>query len=157
MRRFTSRPVASIEATGAGLVYGQGVYFLGFPFGWDGGGEHLNRDFPIAVREGWDRERDSSSESPRVMYVRCARQPRIQRGTSGVPRGGHPLRRPLRVAGVVAHTPTPVSQPIVDGTGEPVGFLRADQGFVVAMDIRHANKIIDANPIGFVLPREEVS
>lgn len=40
-------PTYPLEASAAGLAYGQNVYFLGFPFGWDGGAENMNRDFPM--------------------------------------------------------------------------------------------------------------
>ena len=37
---------------------------------------------------------------------------------------------------------------------EPVAFFQENPGFVVAMDIRHATDLIDANPVGFQLPIE---
>lgn len=37
-----------LEASASGIVPGQTVHFLGFPFGWDGGGEYINSDFPFA-------------------------------------------------------------------------------------------------------------
>ena len=40
-------PPHPMEASGAGLIYGQSIYFLGFPFGWDGGAENINREFPV--------------------------------------------------------------------------------------------------------------
>ena len=40
-------PTHPLEASFAGLTYGQTVYFLGFPFGWDSGAENINRDFPM--------------------------------------------------------------------------------------------------------------
>ena len=40
-------PMHPLEPTTAGLVYGQQAYFLGFPFGWDAGGEHINHGLPL--------------------------------------------------------------------------------------------------------------
>ena len=40
-------PPLPLEASNEGLVLGQPVYFLGFPFGWDSGLENINRGLPV--------------------------------------------------------------------------------------------------------------
>ena len=40
-------PPFPMGAGTAGLLYGQRAYFLGLPFGWDSGGDDVNRAFPI--------------------------------------------------------------------------------------------------------------
>jgi Trypsin-like peptidase domain len=40
-------PAYPLEPTSAGMIYGQDVYFLGFPYGMTGEVGALNRDFPF--------------------------------------------------------------------------------------------------------------
>ena len=154
-------PPHPLETSTAGLAYGQEIYFLGFPFGWDSGAADINNDFPIpfvkagivsAIRFG----------EPSLIYIDA-------HGNKGFSGGPVVFKEPgqrtneFRVAGVVANAPTRLT-PVVDHRGEPieaegkpVAFFAENQGFVVAMGIRHATEIIDASPIGFDLPRDEAS
>ena len=151
-------PTYPLEASAAGLAYGQPVYFLGFPFGWDGGAENINRDFPMPfVKTGIISA---------VMFGNPTRffiDGHGNKGFSGGPVVFVPNGQPqteLRVAGIVANYPTPSREPIVDKRGnpivddhnEPAAFFSENPGFVVAMDIRHAIDLIDANPVGFRPP-----
>ena len=69
----------------------------------------------------------------------------------------------LRVAGIISYYPIPQFLPIVDHNGdmitdqrgEPVGYVKENPGIVVAIGIKHALELIDANPIGFKLPPEK--
>ena len=143
-------PPHPLEASSEGLTYSQRVYFLGFPFGWGGGWEHLNREFPLPlVKSGIISAMPSGS--PSRIYIDAHNN----KGFSGgpvvfVPNGGP--GNEFRVAGVVANYPTPLVEPVIDGAGTVIGYFRENQGFVVAFDIRHATELIDANPIGFELP-----
>ena len=40
-------PAHPLVASTAGLAYGQQVFFLGYPFGWDSGHDDINRDIPM--------------------------------------------------------------------------------------------------------------
>ena len=40
-------PPLQLAASDSGLVYGQSVSFLGYPFGWDSGSEEINRGIPL--------------------------------------------------------------------------------------------------------------
>ena len=65
----------------------------------------------------------------------------------------------LEVAGIVSRAPRPTLEPVVDSAGEslmgsegePIAYFPENQGLVVAMGIKHAIDLIDANPIGFLL------
>ena len=153
-------PPHPMEAHSAGLIYGQSIYFLGFPFGWDGGAEYINRDFPVPfVKAGIVSA--VVPGNPTRIYI----DGHGNKGFSGGPvlfaPNGQPQNQ-LQVAGIVANYPTPLKAPIVDKSGtpimndhnEPVAFFQENPGFVVAMDIRHATDLIDANPVGFQLPIE---
>ena len=40
-------PKLDLPATAGGIIWGQDVYFLGFPYGWYGDIEEMNRHFPM--------------------------------------------------------------------------------------------------------------
>jgi len=44
---FQLSPTFELEPTSGGMIYGQDVYFLGFPYGMAGQVGELNRDFPL--------------------------------------------------------------------------------------------------------------
>ena len=155
-------PPLPLEATSEGLLYGQETYFLGFPFGWDGGAENINRDFPVPFVKAGILSAFQSGD-PSRFYIDAHGNPGFSGGplVFKTPQGGS---NEFKVAGVVANAPTPLLTPVVDSAGKPIeavggetAFLRENQGFVVVMDIRHATEIIDANPVGFELPGDEVS
>ena len=151
-------PTHPLEASAAGLTYGQTVYFLGFPFGWDSGAENMNRDFPIPFVKAGIVSAIIGGNLTRFFIDGHG-----NKGFSGGPVVFVPNGQPqaeLRVAGIVANYPTPLREPIidklghpiVDSHGEPAAFFQENPGFVVVMDIRHAIDLIDANPVGFQLP-----
>ena len=149
-------PSLQLEASTDGLVYGQLVYFLGFPFGWVGGLERLNLNFPMPfVKAGVFSATD---EAESLIFIDGHGNP----GFSGGPVVFRPDGRPsgdLQVAGIVSNAPTPLLAPVVskdrspilDQKGEPIAFFGENQGFVVAYEIKHATNLIDANPSGFNL------
>ena len=49
---------------------------------------------------------------------------------------------------VVDRTGTPITDP----QGNSLGYVQDNPGIVVALNIKHAVDMIDANPIGFQLP-----
>lgn len=51
----------------------------------------------------------------------------------------------------------PAGKPFTKAEGEPIGYVQENPGIVVAIGIRHAVELIDANPIGFQLPADEGS
>ena len=151
-------PPLPLEASNAGLFFGQPVYFLGFPFGWDSGLEKMNRGLPVPfVKAGVVSAMIPGNASR--FYIDA----HGNKGFSGGPVVFVPNGRPaneFQVAGVVAEAPRPrleavvdrLGQPILGEDGQPTAYFPENQGFVVAFDIRHAIELIDANPIGRILP-----
>ena len=155
-------PSHRLIASAAQLSYGQAVSFLGYPFGWNAGGENINRGIPLPfVKAGIV----SAMEFKEVVRIFLDAHGNI--GFSGGPVLFVPDGRPrneLHVAGVVSYYPTPRLLPIVDSnrnvvtdkSGKPIGYVRENPGIVVAVGIRHALELIDANPIGLQLPADKV-
>lgn len=153
-------PLLPLEASTDGLTLGQQLYFLGFPFGWDGGSEYLSNGYPM----GFVKSGVLSAiipGNPTKIYLDA----HVNEGFSGGPvvfvAGGHPAdqRTKFKLAGVVANFPTPILRPVVTANGDqvldknnnPIG-IRENPGFVVAIDIKHAVDLINQNPIGFPVP-----
>ena len=154
-------PTYPLEASVAGLAYGQPVYFLGFPFGWNGGGEYINDDFPMPFVKAGIISSITFGDLSRI-YV----DGHNNKGFSGGPLVFLPNGLPsneFRVAGVVANYPTPIIEPVVNSDrkpilgvdDQPIAYFQENQGFVVAFSIRHATDLIDANPTGFPLSTEQ--
>ena len=154
-------PPHTLEASSAGLIYSQPVYFLGFPFGWDSGMDNINRDLPVPFVKAGVLSAMIAGNKSRI-YIDA----HGNKGFSGgpvvfVPNGG-PTNE-FWVAGIVAEAPRPrleavvdrSGKPILDKDGRPVAHFAENQGFVMAFNIRHATDLIEANPVGFPLTTEQ--
>ena len=144
-------PMHPLEPTAAALTYGQQAYFLGFPFGWDAGGEHINHGLPLpfvkaGVISAW------TDGTVKRIYI----DSHVNEGFSGGPVVFSPPgdQKVLRVAGVVVGYPKRF-QPVVDEHGNTVARVKENPGIVVAIGIKHVVALIEANPIGFALPASE--
>ena len=155
--RLQLAPTYDLEPTAQGIGLGQTVYFLGFPFGWDGGAEEINRDFPLPfVKSGVFSA--MTFQDPRKIFV----DGHNNTGFSGGPvvfYENEDRQKGLRVAGVVSNYPTPLEpvvnkggEPILNRDDEPIAYVQENPGITVAFNIRHATDLIEANPIGFQLP-----
>ena len=97
-------PSLPLLASAEGLAYGQPVSFLGYPFGWDVGGEQINRGVLLPfVKTGVLSAIESGNVS------RFFLDAHVNRGFSGGPVVFIPHGLPqneLRVAGIVSSYPS---------------------------------------------------
>ena len=138
-----------VEPDDRDLVYGQQVYFLGFPFGWHSGGEHLNNGLPLPfVKSGI-----VSAFTVDGPFHQIFIDAHVNRGFSGGPLVYQPVDRArgFRVAGIVVGYPTRFRS-VLDDRGHSVARVQENPGLVLAIGIRHVLALIDRNPIGFALP-----
>ena len=124
-------PPHLLEATFAGLTYGQPVSFLGFPFDWQGGLAHMNNGFPFPfVKAGIV----SAPPSHRIWTDTHG-----NRGFSGAPVVFKSLsgagNSPWKVAGIVVKS-------------KPDPQTGGNAGFVIAEPIKAATALMDERPIG---------
>lgn len=155
-------PTHPLQPSSKDIFYGQPVFFLGYPYGWDSGGEQINRGIPIPfVKAGI---LSAIVPGDLSLFVLDAHG---NPGFSGGPVVFAPVGKgnnELRVAGIVSKGPR-VELPIVDSkgrmildnAGKPLAGVRENTGFVVVIDIKHAIDLIEANPIGFELAGDEGS
>ena len=152
-------PSFPLVASHENLKLGQAVSFFGYPFGWGGGGEEINRGIPLPfVKAGIVSA--MILEDVSKIYLDAHNN----EGFSGGPVVFTLNRRSKdrwRVAGVIVNYPAPF-RPIVDRDGnsltnpmgKAIGYVQENPGIAVAIHIRHVVELIDANPIGFPLPAE---
>ena len=133
------------------FAYGQEAYFLGFPFGWDSGGERINNGRPLPFAKAGIISAFLSEDAPAVQKIYL--DAHANKGFSGGPVVFSLLenQKELCVAGVVVGYPKRF-QPVVDDNGNTVAHAQENPGLVLAISISHVVALIDANPIGFALP-----
>ena len=135
------------------FFYGQQAYFLGFPFGWDSGGEHINNDLPLPFAKTGIISAFTVGDGP---VKRIYLDAHANEGFSGGPVAFSPPddQKVLHVAGVVVSYPKRF-QPVVDDHGNTVAHAQENPGLVLTISIHHVVALIDANPIGFALSSQE--
>ena len=162
---FSSRlsPSFPLVAATGDYALGQPVSFLGYPFGWNSGGEEINRGVPMPLVKAGVISGMQLGDVPKIFL-----DAHVNQGFSGGPVVFVPYGQPrneLRVVGIITGYPTPRFLPIVDRKGnpvtdqggEPIGYVQENPGIVIAISIKHALELIDANPIGFPLPADKDS
>ena len=156
---FALSPRYELKPSLGGIILGQQIYFLGYPFGWNAGGEKLNDGFPMQfIKGGIVSAIDSGIVTK--LYIDAHGNEGFSGGPVVFVADGRP-RTELNVAGIISCYPTPKLEPIVDPGGniktdqnKNIVGIRENPGFVVATGIKHALELIDENPIGFELPDE---
>lgn len=158
-------PIASGKEKESGPGYGQQVSFLGFPFGWEGGGEYINRGFPMPFVKTATLSAIISEGATNKLYLDA----QVNKGFSGgpvvlIPHGS--TANEFHIAGVISayyYPPrllweplvTREGEPVTDAAGNPIGYVKDNTGIGLAIHIKHAIELIEANPIGFPLPAED--
>ena len=126
-----------MEASRTGVTLAQHAYFLGFPFGWDSGAEHINEGYPVPFIKGGIVSAMKFDGQIHKIYI----DSHVNSGFSGGPLVYRPKEQQedFRVAGVVRGVPK---------------LRREDEnsGLVLAVGIDHVLALIRKNPIGFALP-----
>ena len=155
-------PTHLLEASLAGMTYGQSLYFLGFPFGWNGGGEEINDGRPLPFVKAGIVSTLYSNESRSLFYI----DGYGNRGFSGGPVVFVPGERqaseatPFQLAGIIVNHPMPLEsqRPTLDKDGNELdAYFIENPGLVVAVNISSVIEIIDSNPVGFQLPPSEAT
>ena len=148
-------PEYHLEPTTANMVFGQALYYLGFPFGWDSGNLEMNRGFPIPFVKSAILSAMSAGGSKTLIIDTI-----LNKGFSGGPVVFRPQgKTDFQVAGVIVNYPTPILEPVVYKDEEPAVNFRGDNlyfqenpGLAVVTEISRVTEIIDERPKGFLLP-----
>ena len=118
------------------VAFGQPVCFLGFPFGWDGGGEEVANGYPLPfVKAGIVSAvlPPSGPDNATTLYIDA----HGNAGFSGGPLVYEPVegQAPFAIAGVIVDM-------LLDSS------TKTHAGFVRAVGIKEVVDMIEGNPIG---------
>lgn len=136
-----------LPASTEGIVFGQDLYFLGFPYGLKADVGVINREFPLPlVKKGILSAIIDDEEGEKILLLDGHNNPGFSGGPVVFAKMGEPANK-LTVAGVISayrFEPKPVLM-----SGQITGLeVQENAGIVIAYDIAHALKLIEANPIG---------
>jgi S1-C subfamily serine protease len=133
-----------------GIVFGQDLYFLGFPYGLRADVGAINREFPLPlVKKGVLSAMIDGDKGEKILLLDGHNNPGFSGGPVVFAKMGGPADQ-LIVAGVISayrFEPKPVLM-----SGQITGLeVQENAGIVIAYDIAHALKLIEVNPIGIVI------
>lgn len=137
-------PSFELPATSGGIIWGQDVYFLGYPYGWFGNVGGLNRDFPMPFVKKAILSCMTTEAEVQVLFLDGHNNP----GFSGGPVVfKEPHKNEYKVASVISGYRY-TNEPIFAGDEKfPLGY-RYNTGIIVSYGIKHAVELIETNPIG---------
>ena len=128
---------------------GESVCFVGYPFGWHGGGEEINRKIPIPLVKAGVVSAMQFDGNPSLIILDAQGNPGFSGGpVLFVPSGEDEVK--LHVAGVVS-SGRRLSQPVTGPENTLIGHVGEDLGFVFVTAIECVLDLIDTNPVGFQL------
>ena len=141
-------PTFPLEATSAGMVYGQDVYFLGFPYGMTGEIGSLNRDFPLPfVKKAIVSCMYSTDDGVQMSFLDGHNNP----GFSGGPVVfKEQNRNDYKIASVISGFRY-TEEPVYQGDNPVPLAYRYNTGIIISYGIKHAIDVIESNPIGYEL------
>ena len=141
----------SLEPSTKGIVVGQDVFFVGFPYKmWTDVGPLMGGKPCPFVKKGTLSTALVESNGVRRLYIDALNNP----GFSGGPIVFTPgeVRDPYKVAGVVSKFKTE-SEKVLTHEDTDTGMRVAyNTGFLIGYDISEAIRIIENNPNGFPIP-----
>jgi S1-C subfamily serine protease len=141
-------PEVPLPPSLAGIIYGQDVYFLGFPYGMTGEIGQKNRDFPLPfVKKAIVSCLYTTPNQARLLFLDGHNNP----GFSGGPViFKEPNSNQFKVAGVISGYRYNV-EPIYQGTQQLPLAYRYNTGIIISYGINHAVDLIKSNPRGLEL------
>jgi len=142
-------PAHPLPPTSANIVYGQDVYFLGFPFGLFGDSGDLNYGFPFPLVKKAILSAIELGPNA-VMLLDGLNNPGFSGGPVVFTKPGLTNIIYSVAAVISAYRFNPVH---VHHAGTPTPLtVNENTGIIIAYPINHAVRLIEANPIGFMLP-----
>lgn len=150
-------PNLPMEPSLNGIIYGQDVYFLGFPYslGITGGG--INRDFPLPlVKKAIISMIPSGEDEIQIFYLDGHNNPGFSGGlvVFCTPYQPPSIDNPYKVAGVITGNRT-MYEPVYDEQKKRTHLThKYNTGIIIAHSINYALDIINANPDGYEIQNQ---
>ena len=146
-------PQLSLPPTSVGIVLGQDVYFLGFPYGLSSEIENLNRNFPFPLVKKAILSAFESETGP--LLLDGHNNPGFSGGPVIFSEWGKRANE-FSVAGVISGYQYNMEPVYLEGKRTPLEF-KYNTGIIAAYGIKHAVDLIRQNPIGFNLTGDNTS
>lgn len=142
-------PALSLPATNDGIVYAQDVYFLGFPYNLFAEVGEINRDFPAPfVKKAILSSMSKSHNGVQTLFLDGHNNPGFSGGPIVWSKAGE---NNYSVAGIISGYRYE-NEPVYVGEEPTTLAYRYNTGIIIAHSIEHATELIEANPIGLVIP-----
>jgi hypothetical protein len=143
-------PTFPLEPSMVGMVWGQDVYFLGFPYGLFGNVGSGANGFPLPfIKKATLSAIGATPGGPGILFLDGHNNP----GFSGGPVVYKRLTSDDWCVASVISGYRFANEPVYQGVSDSGLVYRENTGIIVSHNISHAMEIINANPIGFALPR----
>lgn len=138
-------PKFDLPASAGGIIWGQDVYFLGFPYGWYGDIGEMNRHFPMPfVKKAILSCTFMQDDGVQHFFLDGHNNP----GFSGGPVVfKKPNKNEFKVASVISGYRY-TNEPIFAGEEKVPLAYRYNTGVIISYGIKHAVDLIESNPIG---------
>lgn len=153
LKDITANPDLKLNPNQA-ILYGQDVYFLGYPYGWWGDmttKSKIERPWPF-VRKAIVSCIESSPDGAHRNYLAGHNVLGFSGGPVVWPASPHALPPSgFQVTSVISGYRF-VNSPIFEGSSQTGATVKENTGIIVSYGIRHALDLIHANPIGVPIP-----
>ena len=136
-------PALPLEASIEGLVWGQDLFFLGFPYAWSGDLGSTNQDYPLPF------VKKAILSCIQASPIRCP----VPDGHNNPGFSGGPVvfkeqnKKDFKIAAIVSGYRYR-KEPIFSGENQLPLEYRYNTGIIVSYGIQHAVDLIKANPVG---------
>jgi S1-C subfamily serine protease len=148
---FQLSPAFNLLATTTGVVYGQDVFFFGFPYGMLAEVGPLNRDFPLPlVKKACLSALTDGPDGGRLIVLDGHNNPGFSGGPVAFSEQGKPFGSSFKIMGVISGYRFDEQPAFYEGVATPFT-VRSNAGIIFAYDIKHAIEEIEKNPNGVVI------
>jgi prepilin-type processing-associated H-X9-DG protein len=142
-------PPLKLEPTCGGIVNGQDVYFLGFPYGKFTDHNYLLNNFPFPfVKKAVLSALTGGAKGVNLLFLDGHNNPGFSGGPIVFTEFG---KNEYKVAGVISGF-NAVEEPVLDGGNPTAMTWMYNTGIIIGYDIKYAVDAIKSNPIGYPLP-----
>lgn len=135
------------EPTCDGIVYGQDVYFLGFPYDLSGMGESINRGFPMPFVKKAILSAIINENNITLLCLDGHNNPGFSGGPVVFQKSN---KKEFNICSVISGFHAQ-QEPIYD-SGSPLSmYVHENTGIILSYSINSAIEIIQNNPLGFII------
>ena len=146
-------PSWPVIPTAGGMLLGQDVFFLGFPYGIRTEHGDFNRRFPVPLVKRATFSAMTKEKERNILFLDGHNNPGFSGGPVVFCEGGKP-GTDYRVASVISGYRFEPEKIIDDEGNETQYRYHSNTGIIISYNINHALDVIRNNPIGFEIPRD---